>query len=203
MADTNEVDSTGIRGFNGTYWQNVRIDSSTRSFQTIDYAHHEIHAGSSYHAFVYDDTAATNELVNLYIKTANTTKYCHSFSQWSAGGAAIFRIHEAPTITANTGTNGVAIINHNRNSSNISGCFDNATTPVVNKYGTGVTKTAEGTVLLIEYSGVGKTMAGSGRNENEYILKPNTAYLFELIAIGNNIALAIGAGWYEHTDQET
>ena len=191
-----------IHGYNGNNWHWVRIDRSTRSLQTIDYAHHEIHGGSSYHAFVYDDTAATDEKVNLYIKTANTTKYCHIFAQWAAGGAAIFRIHEAPAITANTGTNGVAIINHNRTSSNTSGCFDNATTPVVNKYGTGVTKTGEGTVLLIEYSGVSKTMAGSGRNESEYIFKPNTADLFELIAIGNNIALSIGVDWYEHTDQE-
>jgi hypothetical protein len=203
MPDTNEIDLCGIRGFNGTYWQNIRIDASTRSIQTIDYAHHEIHGGSSFHAFVYDDTAATGELVNIYIKTANTTKYCHSFAQWSSGGAGIFRIHEAPTITTNTGTNGVSIINHNRNSSTTSGCFDNATTPVVNKYGTGVTKTGEGTVLLIEYSGVGKSISGTGRNESEYILKPNTVYVFELIAIGNNIALGIGLDWYEHTDQET
>lgn len=194
---------SSLQGYNGTNYQPVRIDTSTRSLQIIDYAHHEIHAGSSYHAFVYDNTAATGELVNIYIKTASTTKYCHMFAQWSSGGAAIFRIYEAPTITANTGTNGLAVINHNRNSSSASGCFDNATEPVVNKYGTGVTKTVDGTVLLVEYSGVGKTVTGSGRNESEYILLPNTVYLFEVIAIGNNIALNIGLDWYEHTDQAT
>ena len=190
-----------VWGFNGTDWRPIRIDQSTRSLQTIDYAHHEIHAGSSYHAYVYDDTAATGELVNIYIKTANTTKYCHAFAQWSAGGAAIFRIYEGPTITANTGTNGNTIINHNRNSSSTSGCFDNATTPVVGKYGTNVTKTGDGTILLAEYGGVGKAASGAGRNESEYILKGNTVYLFEVIAIGNNIALNIGLDWYEHTDQ--
>ena len=181
--------------------QPLRLDKTTNTIQTIDYAHHEIHAGSSFHAYAYNASVSTAGTINIYIKTKSTAPFCHVFGQWSSGGAAIYRIYEAPTITANTGTNGNAIINHNRNlTATTSGCLDNATVPVANKYGTGVTKTVDGTILLVEYSGVGKTIGGSGRNESEYVLLPNTVYLFEVEAVGNNIALNVAIDYYEHTN---
>jgi hypothetical protein len=192
-----------IRGFRSSdsTAQPLRLDKATNTLPTIDYPHHEIHAGSSFHIFAYNASVGTGGTINIYIKTKSTAPFCHAFGQWSSGGAAIYRIYEAPTITANTGTNGNAIINHNRNlTATVSGCRDNATVPVDNKYGTGVTKTGDGTILLVEYAGVGKAAGGSGRNESEYVLLPDTVYLFEVEAVGNNIALSVSVDFYEHTN---
>lgn len=191
-----------IRGYRGSdsTAQPLRLDKSTNTLQTIDYAHHEIHEGNSFYAKHYSASVATGNKINLYIKTKSTAPFCHMFSQWSCGGAAIFRSYEAPTITANTGTNGQVIFNRNRNSATASGCFDNATTPIVNKYGIDVTKTVDGTIIALQYAGVGKTFGTQVRNVSEWILLPNTVYLFEVEAVGNNIALSLELDWYEHTD---
>ena len=191
-----------IRGYRSSdnTAQPLRLDKSTNTLQTIDYAHHEIHAGSSFYAKHYSASVATGNKINLYIKTKSSAPFCHMFAQWASGGGAIFRIYEAPTITTNTGTNGQAILNRNRNSGTASGCFDNATTPVVNKYGVDVTKTVDGTIIVLQYAGVGKTMGTQSRNETEFVLLPDTVYLFEVEAVGNNIALSLELDWYEHTD---
>ena len=179
--------------------QPVRIDKVTNSLQTIDYSHHEIHDGNYYLATTYDDSAATGEKVNIVFTTPASPK-CHMLSLWSSGGAAIFRIYEAAVVTANNGTNALPIYNKNRNSTNTSGCLDNATVNAVGKYSTGTTITNTGTTIILEYSGVGKTVNGMGRSDSEFILKPSTKYAFEVEAIGNGIAIALLLDWYEHTD---
>jgi hypothetical protein len=195
------IGDVNLKGYNGTNWQAARIDTTTRSFQTIDYAHHEIHSGSSFVAKYYGTSKNDGQTINLYIKTPDTTKWGHMFFQWSASGAAYGRIYEAPTITANTGTNGQAILNHNRNSATTSVMSDNATTPAADKYGTDVTKTANGTIIYEEYAGAAKSQGGAGRNEDEYILKRNTAYLFEVESDAAGLTLSINMSWYEHIDQ--
>ena len=189
----------GYRSSDGTA-QPLRLDKATNTLQIIDYAHHEIHAGSSFHSYNYNESVATGGKINIYLKTKTTSPFCHMFAQWSSGGAAIFRIYEAPTIVANTGTNGLSIINHNRTSAGVSTCLDNTLPPAAGKYGTDVTKIGDGTILILEYAGVGKTVGGAGRNESEYVLDDNVVYLFEVEAVGNNIALSLGLDWYEHTD---
>jgi hypothetical protein len=179
----------------------LTLDGGTKSLQTIDYSHHEIHAGSYFTAMHTGDAKNDGETITIYLKTSNTTKYCHCFAKWSSGGAAYFRIYEAPTITANTGTNGQVVINHSRNSSGASTVYDNATTPVVNKYGIDVTKTGDGTIVWLDYSGAGKSSAGSSRNEDEIILKTNTAYLFMVESDAAGISLNLIVSWYEHINR--
>jgi len=188
----------GYRSSDGTF-QPLILDKMTNTLAAISYEHHEIHDGHMFSASHYNASVAAVGTINVYIKTPATAPFCHAFAQWQSGGAASFRIYEAPTITANTGTNGQTPINHNRNSINPSGVFDNATVPVANRYGIDVTKTADGTAFPVEYDGIGKQQAGGQRGENEYIFLPNTVYLFEVTAVGNNITLALQINWYEHT----
>ena len=191
-----------IYASNGTSYQVARIDTSTRAFNTIDYAHHEIHAGSSFTIDHYAESKNDGQTINVYMKTANTAKWLHMFMNWSSGGAAFTRIYEGPTITANTGTNGVAIFNRNRNSTNTSGVSDNAASPAANKIGTDVTKTANGTIIYTEYAGAAKAQGAFVRAEREFVLKSNTVYLFEVESDAAGITLNFDLTWYEHTDQD-
>ena len=101
-------------------YQVPMIDLSSHVLETIDYAHHEIHAGASYTAYYSLTTAATDaHRTGIYIKTP-TAKEIHMIVSFSASTAATYMICESPTIAANTGTDGVAIYNRDRNSSNTS-----------------------------------------------------------------------------------
>jgi len=54
----------------------VRIDASTNSLQTVDYAHHEIHGGSHYYVQGFtslDDT----DVLRIKLETPGTTKWSH------------------------------------------------------------------------------------------------------------------------------
>ena len=190
------------------------VDGMTTALKTISYEHHEIHSGSSFHAYYNITTAATSgHQSGLYIKTpAAGGKLCHLIVAFQASVAADMSVCEAPVIAANTGTaHGVTIFNHYRDSIKASGCFDNATSPAVNK----VTNLAEaafngdatwttGTVIMKEPLVVGsgpKPAGGNTRGTQEWILKANTAYVF---MITNTVATAnvhhISLDWYEHTN---
>jgi hypothetical protein len=69
-----------------TTYQVPRIDVSTHTLQTIEYEHHEIHAGSH---FEYTDsvTLASAGVQNYLITTPNTTKWAHM--TMSVTGSAI------------------------------------------------------------------------------------------------------------------
>jgi hypothetical protein len=63
-----------IHGYNGNNWHWVRIDRSTRSLQTIDYAHHELHGGSLFSASGAADVAGAGTLI-LTFKTPDTALF--------------------------------------------------------------------------------------------------------------------------------
>lgn len=189
----------GYRSSDDTY-QPLRLDKATNSIQVVDYPHHEIHAGSYFLARHYASGKNDGDTINIYIKTSNTASWGHMFMRWSTSGAAYAFIQEAPTVTSNSGTNAQAIINHNRNSSDASLMLDNATTPAVNKYGKDVTIIVPGAIIWSDFSGSGRTSGGSGRNEDEIILKQNTAYCFIVESDAAGLTLSVLLDWYEHTN---
>ena len=200
-----------IYGFDGTHYHPVRIDASTHAIQTIEYEHHEIHGGSSYTAHYTRTTAATNgHRSAIYIRTP-IVKEIHMIASFSASVAANLSICEGITIDVNEGTNGVAIYNRDRNSSNTSGIRDNATAQTANKFTTfdetalGNANFSAGTVLRTSPLSVGtgpKAAGGADRGEQEYILKRDTKYLF---LITNTVATAnvhhVLIDWYELTNR--
>ena len=213
-----EVDTGKVWYFNASdstwYLHPPAIDSMTHAAITITYGHHEVHAGSSFTANYSRVTAATNGVRSgLYIKTpAAGGKLCHLIVSVSAATAATFSMLEAPTIAANTGSHGLVIYNRYRDSTTASGCFDNATAPVVNKFTTlteaqifGDGTWATGTVLRTEPLTLGsgpKPIGGDTRATEEYILKANTKYVFLLTntaASANTHTILID--WYEHTNK--
>ena len=72
----------------------AQIDKSTRAVETIEYEHHEIHDGSSFHAFHADTDVADNERIVLSFKTPSTTKWIHMLGEVTASGEAEFWLYE-------------------------------------------------------------------------------------------------------------
>ena len=194
-------------------YQVPTLDASTRAFPVLEYEHHEIHAGNTFTIYFANTTAGTaTQRTGLYIKTPLGPREIHMIFSGSASLASQLSLHEAPTLTADAGTGGVAIYNRDRNSSETSIVFDNAASPAVNKFTTLVEADINGgswnagTTLrsfpLVAGSGP-KPVGGDKRGEQEYILKFNTSYVLMLTGLTstatNHLLLM---DWYEHTPKE-
>ena len=177
-----------------------QFDPSTGGVNTLTYAHHEVHRGKFF--VIHHTGSALNDgdKINVYMKTP-ATKEIHVLPQLTGSGAAYFRVREAPTVTANTGTNGQAIYNSFRGSIIASTVLDNATTPAANKYGINVTITGDGTVIMQQYNGVAKFSGAEVRGTDELILAASTAYVFEAESDASGLVLNMVLSWYEHTSR--
>ena len=67
---------TGRWGSGAGETDEVRIDASTNSLQTVDYEHHEIHGGSHYLVVSYADLAI-NHVLDFTWQMPNTTTWTH------------------------------------------------------------------------------------------------------------------------------
>jgi hypothetical protein len=193
--------TTIIYGYNGTNNHNLRMDASTRSLQTIDYAHHEIHGGSCFAAHVYDADFDGAEIISVSFTTPDTTKWLHVVALVGSSTAATFEIGEGSTVTAGSGS-AYTVINRNRNSDTTSVVSDLAASPATNTVTLNGTISNIGTVIHGEALGGGKNQAGGGgiRDTEEYILKQDTTYSFRLTngSTDNGVA-SMQLSWYEHT----
>ena len=198
--------------YDGTNYVVPRVDASTHAFNTITYAHHEIHAGSSYSSHFGRTTANADDARSVMaFTTPNSTKWLHIVASASASSPAEFFILEDPTtLDLDEGTP-KTVFNRNRNSVNVSGVLPIVTTPVAGTVTTFTETQINGAQLtggaVIEHmllaGGEGpKAIGGLSRGSQEWILKPNKKYLFILQNIGTNVNLhQISLDWYEHTDK--
>ena len=172
----------------------IGVDTSTRAFETIDYAHHEKHAGSAYTAGIQDldlDTAETNGLV---IVVANTTKWPHLEVFADCTKAANGYVYRGVSVTTN-GTE-VTSINADHNSTNTAGMK-------VYQYSDS-TITNMGTLIdshLFGAEGVGQSGVGGSAERPESIYKQNTAYVILMVGVADNGRMNIDLDWYEHTNK--
>ena len=93
----------------------VRMDASTNSLQTIEYEHHEIHSGSSYYLEGHvqlEDTGTTTTRVKLM--TPVGTKWGHFTWSITSNGITEINHYEGPTGGMANGSRGVIHAN-NRN----------------------------------------------------------------------------------------
>ena len=208
-----EVDTARVFHYNksdDTWYLAERVlDQTTHAMAVVDYPHAELHEGWYFDAWHTLTGINDGAYLTIYFKTANTDKLCHMVGSWQSSGAAYFRIREFPVVTANTGSS-KAIYNRFRASTNTSGVFDNATSPVVNKHMTDVTianrtpatpSVNGGLVIFEEYDGIGKQATGGGRERFERKLLKNTAYVYEVESDAAALVLSLQLGWYEHTDK--
>jgi hypothetical protein len=204
------VNKVKVQGYNGTNFQDVRIDSQTRAWNTIEYEHHEIHAGSSFTCHYSNDTTNTGEMTMIAFNTPNTTKWLHIIIEASSTAGSYLAIYEVADLDVDEGTQ-LAVYNRDRNSATTSVITSIETVPVANKATSYNEAQAAGATLSTAneifrfYMGAaaaGADIRGEARAAAEWILKQNTQYAFVIVATSNddnthNLVLS----WYEHTNQ--
>jgi hypothetical protein len=171
----------------------IRVDGSTDALTTIDYAHHEIHAGS--HFMVQrSDTLATGDTIAIAFTTPNTDLEQHTI--WTIYGSGAITLDMIDDVTSYTG--GTATTPHN---------FNHRST----KTSTSATKAGSDGVLIdpivitggsayeLTRIGSGNKSGGSGGTREEHILAKNEITIFRVTAVGNGIVASLSVEWYEHT----
>jgi len=172
--------------------QMPRIDATTHTMQSIDYEHHEIHAGS--HFFYTDkNTLGSAGTVVYLLTTPNTTKWSHLVYLISGSAITTIDIYEGAD---RVGDVAQTAYNSNRTS---------ATTPtlVIHKAITGAGST-DGTLIWTRSSGSSSGQRRTGMEATrggEKILKQNTKYIIRITSGTASNLTNIDLEWYEHTDK--
>lgn len=161
----------------------------TGALVTIDYPHHEIHAGN-YYSVSYRSPDDGNLADNGSIAYALTTGsvYAHLIAMGACGGDAELALYEAPDISAGTP---VTPLNHNRISTHVS-TVTVVRDPTVNDTGDLLD------MLLVPGGTGGNAIGSTGNQREEWILAPATVYLVRIInRAGNAQPASLKAEWYE------
>jgi len=173
----------------------VRIDKATSSLQTIDYAHHEVHGGSTF-MYAQAPDLAINNVRDIQITTPNTTKWAHLTVEVATESETDVYFYE--NVTINTAGTADTIRNMNRNSATTTTLtikrIDNTSLANANAD----TAVAGANTLWRQIIGAGKN-SGSFNHDTEMVLKQNEDYCLRFIA---NAAGYVNyfLRWYEHTD---
>ena len=197
----NSLGRVNNTGYNGTQWVALRADQSTRSLQTIEYEHHEIHDGSAFHNHMWADVSA-NDVLDIRLVTPDTDKHLHIGYQFDAEGE--FHVTFLKNIAiVNTGT-ALSSINHDHNSGKTSGmvAFDYVTNVSVAAANTD-TNTSVASVAFKMVLGSGKQIGGDTDHSAEQILKRDEGYCIRF----ENQSPATkyvnwSFHWYEHTPKD-
>jgi len=186
----------------------AKRDKITGVFTIIDYAHHEIHGGSGFVCHYTQTVSDINDKSIIAFKTG-PIKYLHATVAASVTATAVAYVYEAPTITNNTGDS-LSVFNRRRvGTPTETTVIDTSTTPDTAgqaMYFTEVTmgEVTGGTELARIPLGAGagpKVIGGLARDTQEWILKPNTLYAFEVVSstADDNIHW-IEVDFYEHSE---
>lgn len=186
------------------------LDALSGASVGITSPHHRIHVGDAFTTNFTDETLADAETMILAFKTPVGPKRVHLFAFFSTLVGGSLNIWEGATWTTTTGTVN-PIINRRRDENpKPSGIREDLTaTPAFTATGnmlsnptlTGGVVTPTGAESLDKqyaWGEKGKVGAGYLRDENEFILKPNTTYAIIFTAIGASNKAQINLNWYEN-----
>ncbi len=180
----------------------VTVDELTGSAVALSYAHHEIHAGSSFVTGA-KSTPASGAALELAFKVG-AAKTAHMVVRWETQAQATLELIEGASWTTNTGT--LAPIHcRNRESPGTSTIEEDKTaTPAFAPSGNVLvdpTAVTGGTVLKTQTTWSTRNAGGGGdRGLREFVLKKGELYVVRLT---NDDAAARGVelelDWYEET----
>jgi hypothetical protein len=176
----------------------LKIDTTTHTLQTIDYAHHEIHSGSHYFVVGYQDLSI-NQVLDFTWQIPDTAKWIHWVWQIYTESETIWQVYEGVTAT-NPLANSITPLNSNRNSTNTSGTtmLYEVQTSLANANAD--TDVSGATLIKSGIAGSGNRGAGFAGRESEVILKQNTLYGLRAIASAAGY-INFDMEWYEHEDK--
>jgi len=180
--------AVSIAGPDGNLTQDL-----TGALAVIDYAHHEIHEGSTFLVSYKSPDAnpiADNATISYIITTHG--KYAHLLARGGCGGDAEAALYEGTTVTAGTGT-AMTAFNKNRASAK-------APTVGVRR---DMTVDTVGTLIENEFipGGTGpQAVGGAGVSRAEWVLAPNTIYMVRITnRAGNAQPASLAIEWYEES----
>ena len=187
----------------------ARLDASTHALETIEYEHHEVHAGSAFTCHYNNDVTNIGEMTAIAFNTPDTTKWVHlTFFASSSGGATV-ALYENPSIDDDEGTQ-LAIYNRNRNSTTTSTVTSIEDPAVVNK-ATSYNETQAAsanitttTALLVRTIGTGgnQPVGNETRGQTEFVLEQGQQYIVVMATLTNDDATHhLTLNWYEYTDR--
>ena len=170
----------------------LQMDGITTAITTIDYAHHEVHAGSH---FLYTDHVAIDAdgSQDYLITTPNTTKWAHMMFVLDGSAITQFQLYEGAT---KTGTTPQTAGNSDRNSTTLPGI-------TIHKGTSSEEGEADGTLIHIYKGGATSQQSRSGSStshEEELILKQNTKYILRVTSGTNANLTNVHLSWYEHVN---
>ena len=152
----------------------------------ITNAHYKLHEGDSFSCHFNQLVSDTNDRTIIAFKTPDTLRFIHVTVMVSASTAADAFIFEAPTITDNTGDS-LEVFNRRRPSTKETTVIRTNTNP--DEAGAmffteltmgNVTGGTELTHSPLIAGSAPKPLGGETRGVQEWILKPNTLYDFEI-----------------------
>lgn len=172
-------------------YQAPRLDTSTHALETIEYPHHEIHAGS-YYANISSFTLANGQVATFGI-TTHATKEMHLTWELSATADGTFDVIEGVT-SFDSGGVAAASWNHNRNilTASVMACIKGQT-------GSNLIVFTGGTILFSQALSTGKGSSVNRSNVGEYILKTSSKYIFRYTNGTSANVVNLELEWYEHT----
>jgi hypothetical protein len=189
------VSLQGFRSSDSTY-QPLRLDKATNSIQTIEYEHHEIHAGSHFFVVGYQDLT-NSQVLDFTWLMPNTTKWTHWVWKIETESETLWQVYEGATAT-NPLANAITPLNNNRNSATVSGTTMKYEIQANLAAANGDTDVSAATLIESGISGAGKSGGDSSR-EHEVILKQNTLYCLRATATAAGY-INFSMYWYEHTN---
>jgi hypothetical protein len=172
-------------------------DGSTSAMMTIDYAHHEAHAGSHFFVVGYQDLSINNVLDFTWLMP-NTTKWSHWTWNIETESETLWQVYENVAVV-NALANAITPLNSNRNSGTTSVTTMKYEVQANLAAANGDTNVSGGTLIESGISGAGKN-GGDSQRENEIIMKQNTLYCLRATATAAGF-INFKMYWYEHTNR--
>jgi hypothetical protein len=168
------------------------VDSATNAIETIDYSHHEVHAGSHFYIGSYSDDIDTNGSVVFCVLTPDTTTWAHMTFSIDSATTTTVEVWEAGSCTGGTSA---TPYNNDRNSSYAS-VLSVSFNPTINSHGSLIDSAKYGTDGIGTNTGFGGTV----NRDRETILKQNTVYVYKIISNADNNIISYRGDWYEHVN---
>jgi len=183
----------------------LHTDESTNKLVTIEYEHHEVHAGCMFSAHYVQEVTDTDDR-SVVAFTTPADKEIHLIVHAASTAASDLLFLEGATGTT-IGATDLTVYNRDRNSDTASLLTSIDGTEGALSYYSLTTDTAitGGTELYHEHIGAGqknKAVMGASRASNEWILKKSTVYDIELKALDANTNIQhLELVWYEITNK--
>jgi len=181
----------------------LKFDATTWAALFMSYPHHEAHQGKrfyrNYSVPSLGALTSPDDTISLTWVTPDTAVWEHFTFYGTGTGGWRLRLIEAPTGGAASPTGKFSLLNHQRNSPNVSTAL--AIDGTAGQVSYDATLATGGVTLWDDYIPGGSKVSGTiGSDRDEIILKQNTKYQLSLFGTDTDPA-TVHIDWYEHTNK--